>query len=54
MGGKVLAALKGGTQNCSGGRGGAKSLHPLKGGGAQKVLPCLEVGGTKKFDFPIL
>ena len=27
---------------------------PFKRGGAQKVLPCLEVGGTKKFDFPIL
>ena len=29
--------------------GGAKSFHPLKGGGAQKVLPCLEGGGAKSF-----
>ena len=25
--------------------GGAKSFHPLKGGGVQKVLPCLEGEG---------
>ena len=39
-----------------GGGGGAKSFHPLKGG-AQKVVPCLEGGGGKKFRtryFPIL
>ena len=38
------------------GRGGANSFHPLKGGGAQKVVPCLEEG-RKTFwtrDFPIL
>ena len=29
--------------------GGAKSFHHLKGG-AQKVLPCLEVGGQKVSD----
>ena len=23
--------------------------HPLKGGGAQKVVPCLEGGGAKSF-----
>ena len=37
--------------------GGAKSVHSLKGGGARKVLPCLEGWGRKKFrtrDFPIL
>ena len=27
---------------------GAKSFHSLKGG-TQKVLPCLEGGGTKSF-----
>ena len=33
-----------------GGRGVPKSFHSLKGGGAQKVLPCLEgVGGAKSF-----
>ena len=26
--------------------GGAKGFHPLKGGGGQKVLPCLK-GGAK-------
>ena len=45
---EVLAILK----------GGAKSFHSLEAGrGAQKVLPCLEGGGLKKFcarDFPIL
>ena len=53
---KVLAMLKGGTKRFEVvltwelkvlaivmGGGGAKSVHPLKGG-VQKVLPCLEGG----------
>ena len=37
---KVLAILKGGIAKC---------FHPLKRGGrAQKVLPCLELGGGLK------
>ena len=33
-------------------RGGAKSVHSLKGGGARKVLPCLEGGGAQKVSDP--
>ena len=38
------------------GAGVPKKLPPFKGGGggASKVLPCLERGGGECFDFPIL
>ena len=59
--GKVLAMLKGGGTKSFGVvfmqwlevlvilKGGAKSVHSLKGGRARKVLPCLEGGGAKSF-----
>ena len=40
-----------------GGGGVAESFHPIKRGGAQTILPCLEWGGHTKCrtcDFPIL
>ena len=45
---EVLAVLKGG--------GVSRNVHPLEGGGARKLLPCLQ-GGRKMFQthgYPIL
>ena len=52
---KVLATLKGGAQKVSGSTVGGHEKFPLfkRGGGARKVLPCLEWGGGG-CDFPIL